>query len=105
MNSVRSELLVRIFTVASSMVGVCMGGISLFHIINSIGRASIFGGELLATDSLLFLLASAVAFWALRTPHLARGIFLEKIADGLFLVALTCMVAVCGLLVYAVSAV
>ncbi len=105
MSSVRDELLVRIFTVASSMVGVCMGGISLFHIINSIGRVSILGGELLAADALLFLLASCAAFWALRTTYIARSLALEKVADGFFLAALACMVAVCALLVYAVSAV
>ncbi|QSA98892.1 hypothetical protein [Methylococcus sp. EFPC2] len=103
MQSLRSELLVRIFTVSSSMVGVCMGGIGLFHIIRSIGKVNYVSDELLAADSLLFLLACFTSFWALRTHHLSFAITLEKVADGLFLLALSLMVGVCILLVYAVS--
>lgn len=103
MQSLRSELLVRIFTVSASMVGVCMGGIGLFHIIHSIGRVNYIGDELLAADSLLFLLACFTSFWALRTSHLSFAITMEKVADTIFLVALSLMVGVCVLLVYAVS--
>lgn len=85
------------------MVGVCMAGISLFHILNALGRFRVLGDDLLAADALLFLLACFAAFWALRTGHPSFGVIMEKLADTLFLLALTLMVLICGLLVYAVA--
>ena len=103
--SVRNELLIHVFGVSAGMVGVCLAGISLFHIVNSLGRITILGSDFLAADAFLFLLACVASFWALRTSHPNFVIPLERIADGLFLLALTLMVGVCGVLVYAVTAV
>lgn len=101
--NLRTELLMRIFSGSASMVGVCMAGIGLFHIMNALGRVSLVSDELLAADALLFLLACFLSFWALRTDHLNWALRLEKVADALFLLALTLIVLVCGVLVYAVT--
>lgn len=85
------------------MVGVCMAGIGLFHIMGALGRVSAVGNELLAGDALMFLLACFFAFWALRTDHTGWALRLEKVADVLFLLALSLTVLVCGVLVYAVT--
>ena len=93
----------RIFSGSASMVGVCLGGIGLFHILGTLGRISTIGDDMLAGDALLFLLACFFSFAALRIDHMGWALRLEKVADALFLLALTLMVLVCIVLVYAVT--
>ena len=103
MRSLRTELLMRIFSGSTSMVGVCLGGIGLLHIIGALGPVNHLGDDLLAADALLYLLAAFFSFWALRIDHVQQALQHEKIADALFLLALTLMVGVCLILVYAVT--
>lgn len=56
--------------------------------------------NLLAFDALLFLGACFLAYLALRSKSAARSEGIERIADVVFLLALTMMVAVGGLIAY-----
>jgi hypothetical protein len=103
MRSLRTELLMHIFSGSITMVGACLTGIGLLHIMNSLGRVSAIGNDLLAADALLFLLAAFFSFWALRIDHINQALLHEKMADVLFLLALTLMVLVCIILVYTVT--
>lgn len=103
MRSLRTELLMRIFSGSTSMVGACLAGIGLLHIMGALGRVSVLGDDLLAADALLFLLAAFFSFWALRIDRVEQALRHEKVADVLFLLALTLMVLICLVLVYAVT--
>jgi hypothetical protein len=58
---------------------------------------------LLAVDALLFLVSCLLSYWALRSRGLRRMHRLEKIADGIFIVAMIGMVVVCALITYTIS--
>ncbi len=87
------------------MVGVCLAGIGLLHIIGALGTVNTLGDDFLAADALLFLLAAFFSFWALRIDHMKQALRHEKVADVLFLLALTLMVFICLILVYTVTTV
>ena len=83
------------------MVGVCLTVIGLFRIIFKLKALSSIGDDLLALDAMLFLGACLLSYWALRTRRQQRRRRTERLADLLFLVALSLMVVVCGLITYA----
>ncbi len=85
------------------MVGVCLTVIGLVQVIVSIKTVETIADDLLAADALLFLIASLVAYWALRTPGAPRVAGLERIADGIFVCAIALMVAICGFMTFATS--
>jgi hypothetical protein len=58
--------------------------------------------DFLSLDALLFLVACGLAYWALRTRNTNRRHIAEKIADVVFLVALSMMTAICALITYTV---
>jgi len=76
---------------SATMIGVCMTVISLAHLIpkQSISRHV---NEMLAFDSLLFLSSAMLSYFSLRHPHKAER--LERLADIIFLVAISLMVIV-----------
>jgi hypothetical protein len=59
--------------------------------------------DFLAADALLFLISYLVSYWALRSRGLRRMHHLEKIADGIFIIAMIGMVVVCALITYTIS--
>jgi uncharacterized membrane protein YsdA (DUF1294 family) len=98
---VREELL-HLLSVSGTLAGLCITGVTLFH---TTAKASVPGtvaDDLLAASALLFLLCTYAIFIALRTRREALAVFLEKVADTLFLLALTGMVASGFIMVYAV---
>lgn len=96
---IREELL-HLLSVSGTLAGLCITGVTLFH---TIGRASIsetLADDLLAISSLLFLLCTFAIFIALRTRREGLAAFLEKVADTLFLLALSGMVGSGFIMVY-----
>jgi len=61
-----------------------------------------FADDFLSIDAMLFLVACGLAYCALRTRNTKRRHWAEKIADLLFLLALSLMTAVCALITYSV---
>jgi hypothetical protein len=55
----------RIFSGSTSMVGVCLAGIGLLHIIGALGPVNALGDDVLAADALLFLLVAFFSFFGL----------------------------------------
>lgn len=98
------DICIHIFTVSSAMVGVCLTVIGLIRVVITLGRVDTVTDDLLAGDALLFLVACLLSYWALRTRSLRRMHRVERLADGVFIVAMTLMTAVCGLITFAVSA-
>jgi len=96
---IREELL-HLLSVSGTLSGLCITGVTLFH---TLGRATLpetFADDLLAISALLFLLCTYVIFIALRTRRESMAVWLEKVADTLFLMALSGMVGSGFIMVY-----
>src|SRR4029079_13814648 len=97
------DICIHIFTVSSAMVGVCLTVIGLIRVVITLGSAHTLADDVLAADALLFLFSCLLSYWALRSRGLRRMHRLEKIADGIFIVAMIGMVAVCAVITYTIS--
>ena len=102
--NLEQDICIHIFTVSSAMVGVCLTVIGLIRVVITLGRADTLADDLLAGDALLFLISCLLSYWALRSRSLRRMHRLEKIADGIFILAMIGMVIVCALITYTISA-
>jgi cytochrome c oxidase assembly factor CtaG len=96
------DICIHIFTVSSAMVGVCLTVIGLIRVVITLGSDSL-ADDLLAGDALLFLIASLLSYWALRTRNVRRMHRVERLADATFIVAMIFMTVICGLITYSVS--
>lgn len=102
-NHLDEELSVHIFTVSSAMVGVCLTVIGLIRVVITLGKADTVADDLLAVDASLFLISCLVSYSALRTRSKRRMHRRERIADGIFILAMFLMVVICGLITYAIT--
>jgi len=90
--------------IASAMVGVCLTGIGLLHVGVAIGRRASIADDLLAVDSLLFLVATLASYVSLRSLDRHRLHAMERVADATFMVAMLLLTAACFVITYALSA-
>ncbi len=97
------DICIHIFTVSSAMVGVCLTVIGLIRVVITLGNADTLADDFLAADSVLFLVSCLLSYWALRSRSLRRMHRLEKIADGIFIIAMIGMVIICALITYSIS--
>jgi len=97
------DICIHIFTVSSAMVGVCLTVIGLIRVVITLGRADTLADDFLAGDAFLFLISCLLSYWALRSRSLRRMHRLEKIADGIFILAMIGMVIICALITYTIS--
>src|SRR5213083_3500779 len=102
-NHLERDISIHIFTVSSAMVGVCLTVIGLIRVVITLGNADTLADDFLAADALLFLVSCLLSYWALRSRSLRRMHRLEKIADGIFIVAMIGMVIICALITYSIS--
>jgi len=97
------DICIHIFSVSSAMVGVCLTVIGLIRVVITLGSADTLADDLLAADALLFLISCLLSYWALRSRGLHRMHRLERIADGIFIMAMIGMVVICALITYTIS--
>jgi len=97
------DISIHIFTVSSAMVGVCLTVIGLIRVVITLGRADTLADDFLAGDALLFLVSCLLSYWALRSRSVRRMHRLERIADGIFILAMIGMVIICALITYNIS--
>ena len=102
-NHLEQDICIHIFTVSSAMVGVCLTVIGLIRVVITLGTADTLADDFLATDALLFLVSCLLSYWALRSRGVRRMHRIEQIADGIFIIAMIGMVAVCALVTYTIS--
>jgi len=98
---VREEQL-HLLSLSGTLAGLSITGVTLFH---TMGRGSVVrtvADDVLAASALLFLLCTYAIFFALRTRHDRLAPTLVNVADTLFLLALTGMVAAGMIMVYTV---
>ena len=98
------EICSRVFSASAGMIGVCMTAIGLIRVTISIRRQDTCADDLLALNALIFLASFMMAYWALRARSTARMHRLERAADTVFMIGLTCLVAICSFIVYSISA-
>jgi len=101
--NLEQDISIHIFTVSSAMVGVCLTVIGLIRVVITFGRADTLADDFLAVDALLFLISCLLSYWALRSRSVRRMHRLEKIADGIFILAMIGMVIICALITYTIS--
>src|SRR5437867_11830345 len=97
------DISIHIFTVSSAVVGVCLTVIGLIRVVITLGTADTLADDFLAADALLFLVSCLLSYWALRSRGLRRMHRLERIADGIFIMAMIGMVVICALITYTIS--
>ena len=97
------DICIHIFTVSSAMVGVCLTVIGLIRVVITLGTAETLTDDFLAGDALLFLVSCLLSYWALRSRGLRRMHRLERVADGIFIMAMIGMVVICALITYTIS--
>jgi hypothetical protein len=85
------------------MVGVCLTVIGVIRVVITLGRADTLADDFLAGDAVLFLAASLLSYTALRTRSARKMKKFERLADWLFISAMTMMVGICGFICYAIS--
>jgi hypothetical protein len=98
------DICIHIFTVSAAMVGVCLTVIGLLRVVISFRKADTIADDLISADALLFLVSCLVSYWALRTRSIRRMHRVERFADGVFILALLLMAAVCMFITYAIAA-
>ncbi len=102
-NHLEEDISIHIFTVSSAMVGVCLTVIGLIRVVITFGKADTVADDLLAADAFLFLLSCLLSYSALRTRSKRRIHRMERIADGIFILAMILMVVICGFITYAIA--
>lgn len=100
-NHLEEDICIHIFTVSSAMVGVCLTVIGLIRVVITLGKADTVADDLLA--AFLFLMSCLVSYSALRTRSKRRMHRRERIADGIFIVAMVLMAVICGFITYAIT--
>jgi len=97
---VETNISVDVFSVSAAMVGVCLTVIQLIQM-NGTQRANTIVDDILALDSIVFMIACVSSFLALKSKrHSKRKKILENIGDGSFLLAISTMVVAITLVVY-----
>lgn len=99
---VEFDLTIHIFTVSATLVGACLTVIGIMRHLGG-AKVSHYGQELLALDAFLFLICCIFSYAALKTrKHLDKKNLITNMADYLFIIALSLMAIICGLIVYEV---
>ncbi|HTQ37710.1 MAG TPA: hypothetical protein VMJ32_01710 [Pirellulales bacterium] len=97
------DLCVHTFAVSAAMVGVCLTVIGLIRIVITLQKVNTLADDFLGIDAIIFLASCILSYWAIRNRKVRRRLRAERFADGLFLVAMVLMTAVCLFIVYAIA--
>ncbi|MFT4046842.1 MAG: hypothetical protein QM661_09130 [Solimonas sp.] len=94
------QVLERLLSTSGSMTGVCVALLSVVQIIADSRKVQTLVDDVLAVDSLFFLVCCHLAIWALRTRHSRRAHLLSKAVDYIFLTGMTGLVIIGFMIVY-----
>jgi hypothetical protein len=97
------ELAMNVFSISAGMIGVCLTAIGILRVVSSQSSTETIGDNLLAIDSVLFVLCCYLSFWSFKAGNVRLRHGLRLVADGLFMLAMTVMVAVCAIIAYALA--
>ncbi|WDS37990.1 hypothetical protein [Pseudoxanthomonas sp.] len=84
--------------ISAAMVGVCLTGVGLLRVAVAVEHKSTLADDLLSLDAVIFLVATLVSYFALRTQ--VRNHRLEQVADVAFITAMVLLTIACPLITY-----
>jgi hypothetical protein len=84
-----------VFSGSTTMVGVCITVITLFHVMKS--DVASYADEMISVDALVFILATLCSYTSLRHNNDRR---MERLADVLFFLGLFILVIVGFMIVF-----
>lgn len=87
--------------ISAAMVGVCLTGVGLLRVALAVDRKATLADDLLSLDAVIFLVATLVSYFALRTG--TRNHRLEQIADVAFITAMVLLTAACPFITYSIT--
>lgn len=96
------DIATHIFTTSSVMLGLCLTIISIMRGQRTSATIETIVDDIIALDSLVFLLACFLSYAALRVRHLRRIHRLESMADAVFLVGMTGLALACVIFVWTI---
>jgi hypothetical protein len=102
-NHLEEDISIHIFTVSAAMIGVCLTVIGLIRVVITLGKADTVADDLLAGDAFLFLVSCLLSYSALRFRTKRRMHYRERIADGIFILAMILMAVICGFVTYSIA--
>jgi len=94
----RPDISAHVLPVSATMVGVCLTAIGLVRLVEANTQLALIIDNLIAIDSVFFLLAAVLSYASLRSVSAARR--LEGYADMIFLVGLGLMVGISFMLAW-----
>lgn len=99
--SFEEDICIHIFVVSASLLGVCLMVIGIINSVPKIANIETLSDDLLAADSILFLITCFLSYIALRARTIKRMHRVEQVADILFLLGLTVLAMSCLIITYA----
>ena len=97
---VEFDIIIHIFSISATLVGVCLTVIGIFNVSRRLSHIKSYGEELLALDALLFLATCIHSYIALRSRRQERKQRFEHITEQMFFVALVLMAFICVFIVF-----
>jgi hypothetical protein len=100
---VTAELNVHIFSVSAAMVGVCLTVVGIIGIIisNNSEYATI-ADDLLALDTVVFMVSCLLAYSSLRSPSHVRTRRFQRMADVVFVTGMIAMATACLIIAFSI---
>ena len=98
---IREELL-QLLSLSGTLAGLSITSVAVFRAMGRQSMSATIADDMLAIAALIFMVCLYVIFFGLRTERETLARALEKIADLLFLMALTTMVTSGFIMVYSV---
>lgn len=89
--------------IAAAMVGVCLTAIGILRVVIAVRKANTLADDMLALDSVLFLIATLTSYFAIRHGPAKRLHELERIADVTFIAAMSLMTVAALVITYALA--
>ncbi|WHU04846.1 hypothetical protein [Sphingomonas sp. NIBR02145] len=89
--------------IAAAMVGVCLTAIGILRVVIAVRKANTLADDMLALDSVLFLIATLTSYFAIRHGPTKRLHELERIADVTFIAAMSLMTVAALVITYALA--
>lgn len=98
-----NNLAVTLMSVSAGMVGVCLTVIGLFRFMQDQKQVGTIADDLVAIDSILFVAVCIISYCAIRTANRKKRQRLDRLADVLFLAALSFMAVICGIISWTIA--
>jgi hypothetical protein len=98
------DLCIQILTVSATLLGLCITVVGLIRAVVVTTHIQTIADDLMSMDSLFFLTACYLSYWAIRTRSARRMVVVEKIADYAFMIGLLLLMINSFILTYAFHA-